>query len=68
MYNLILDQFIHSSKNGTAAVLCVAHIHRLGADGIWVGVCRQPSDMSNASQMLQILDLRSLVRLAGCER
>ena len=30
--------------------------------------CRQPSAMSNASRMLQILDLRSLVRLAGCEQ
>ena len=30
--------------------------------------CRLLSALSNASWMLQILDLRSLVRLAGCER
>ena len=30
-----------------------------------VASCRQPSSMSNASEMLRILDLVSLARLAG---
>ena len=30
--------------------------------------CRQPSNMSNASLILRILDLISVARLAGCEQ
>ena len=29
-------------------------------------MCRQPSAMSNASRIMRILDLITLVRLAGC--
>ena len=35
---------------------------------IWVALYLQPSAMSNASRMLQILHLISLARLAGCEQ
>ena len=40
----------------------------MGDQPIHNQACRQPSDESNASQMLQILDLISLARLASCER